>query len=120
MRKIVIIVEPVAGRPGYFAAALDGVGLCISREPLLSAARELIRRGVSPDTILAMRHAGSDHDALRGRLGALAMSTIADNRHGTPVLRRWKGPPGVVQAPPVRRPSPELPHASLREARHDR
>ena len=100
MRKITFVVEPAVGRPGYFAASLDGVGLCISREPLLSAARELIRHGAPPDTILAMRHAGSDHDALRGQLGALAKLTVQDGQDGAPRLRRWRPSPyGGVPSP---------------------
>ena len=75
MSKITIVVEPAVGRPGYFAAALDG----------------------------------------------------------TPVLRRWKAPPGVMQAAPVRlfhleapgpRPgnlnAPPAPHAVLFEQRRTR
>ena len=114
MRKIIIVVEPVVGRPGYFAAALDGVGLCISREPLLAAARELDRRGAPPDTILAMRHAGSDHDALRGQLGlwrSLPFRTVGtvcrDCAAGRPP--EW-GVPSPIRFPP---------HQPSREGAHE-
>ena len=64
---IVITVAPVANRPGYFAVDLAGVELCrCGIEPLLAAARELLQRGMAADATVAMRHAGADHDALRG------------------------------------------------------
>lgn len=97
----VIIATPTTDRPGVFIASLNGKPVCESHEPLCAAARELRRCGVPPDAVLVMRHDGAHHDAVRGRLGALARLTVADDRHGTPRLRRWKAAPAGRQAPPV-------------------
>ncbi len=99
---ITIIVTPVIDRPGYFIATLSGAELCQSTEPLLAAARELVQRGAPADTVLAMRHAGADYDALRSTIGAAAALTVEDGRDGTPRFRRWKAPPRVGQTPPMR------------------
>jgi len=97
-----IIATPIIDRPGVFTATLNGVPLCESHQPLCAAARELLRRGVPADAVLILRHAGSGHDALRGRLGALAQLTVEDGPNGRPRLRRWKAPPLWGAAPPAR------------------
>ena len=99
-----IIVTPVPDRPGYFIATLSGARLCVSREPLLAAARELIQRGALADTTLVMRHAGADYDALRGPLGALARLTVDEDGGGTgtPKFRRWRADQTMDQRPPMR------------------
>ena len=99
---IVIIVAPVLDRPGTFTTTLSGAELCQSTEPLLATARELIRRGAPPDTMLAMCHQGSDVDALRGRLGALARFTVEDGHDGVPRLRRGKASLYVGVSSPMR------------------
>ena len=98
--KITVTVMP-SNRPGEFVAALGGQPLCCSHEPLLAAARELTAAGIPPGTILTMRHAGSDVDALTVRLGVAARLTVEDGRNGTPRLRRWKAPPRRGSTPPI-------------------
>src|SRR5256885_1365763 len=67
-QHLLIVVEPV-GRD-RFSARLDGrLLLQSSRMPFLDAARALIAEGINPSTVLVMRHAGSEVDALRARLG---------------------------------------------------
>jgi hypothetical protein len=46
---ITIIVTPLAKRPGFFRASTLGAPLVVSRQPLLDGARELLRRGASPE-----------------------------------------------------------------------
>ena len=103
---IVIIVSPVPDRPGYFTATLSGARLCVSQEPLLAAARELVQRGAPSDALLAMRHAGADYDALSGQLGALAKLTIEDGPDGRPRVRRWRPSQYSGVAPPMRSADP--------------
>jgi hypothetical protein len=59
---LTIIVRP-AGM-GRFAACLGRRELCVSRTPLLTSARLLIAEGLSPETMLAMKHSGSRDVAL--------------------------------------------------------
>ena len=40
---------------GKFVVTLDGRQICISREPLLDAARVLVAEGVDPETPIATR-----------------------------------------------------------------
>lgn len=61
--------------PGRFAARLGSELLGTFRTPLLSAARELVRRGVSESAPLAMRHEGQDFVAMTTTVGAAARST---------------------------------------------
>jgi hypothetical protein len=77
-----VTVAPVADRPGYFAATTA--------------------RGWPADAVLIMRHAGSDHDAIRGRLGALAKLPVEDGQDGVPRLRRGRPSQYVGVSPPVR------------------
>jgi hypothetical protein len=76
--------------PNRFDAMLEGETevLCTSSQPFLDGARKLLARGHSPQTILVMRHAGSDDVALRGSLGAAAKLTV-DEHNGT-VFAKWK------------------------------
>lgn len=75
-----IIVTEVG--PARFAARLNGELLCTSRTPLLSAARELQRRGVRDSAEIGMRHAGSTIIAMRTTVGAAARLTVAERDHG--------------------------------------
>jgi hypothetical protein len=87
--NIGIVVTPDK-KPGRFRACLeqDRALLCVSRQPFLDSARKLLARGHSPQTILVMRHAGSDDVALRGSIGSAAKLTV-DEHNGT-VFAKWK------------------------------
>jgi hypothetical protein len=88
-KQHLLIVEPV-GRRGKFAARLDGRLLVrSSRTPFLDAARALIAEGVDPSTVLVTRHAGSEVDALRARLGVAAGLTVREDR-GAPEFVRHR------------------------------
>jgi hypothetical protein len=84
----IIVAETGSAR---FAAWLNGELLCQSRTPLLSAARELLGRGVPASTELAMRHAGSSIVAMRTTVGAAARLTVEEGE-GAPRFRPYKAP----------------------------
>ena len=100
---LVVIVSPL-GR-GQFEARLEGRVLVGSTtEPLLAAARVLLAEGAPPDTPIAMRHAGSEHDALRATVGRAARLTVEAGKDGCPRFARWRKAVGDAgNSPPVRR-----------------
>jgi hypothetical protein len=80
---VIITVAPVARRAGCFAARLgQRLLVAASRQPFLDSARVLVADGVNPDTTIAMRHRGADHDALRARLGTAAALRVEDHPAG--------------------------------------
>ena len=96
-RNHVIVVSPHMRSDGTrhsnaFEARLGGAVLCVSETPLLDAARALLARGIArPDDTIVMRHAGSDVDAIRARVGVAADLTISDPAGGRrTALRRWE------------------------------
>lgn len=76
--------------------------LVTSRTPLFAAARELEKRGHSPDTILIMCHAGSDTASLRSTLGAAAKLTVIENETAGPRFSRYRPPPAEMPIARVR------------------
>src|SRR5262249_5605603 len=90
-----------SGTPGAFKAIINGELLVSSsRVPLLDAARALLASGADPNGWLIMRHAGSDTDCLRGKIGLLARLTVRQDNYGTPKLR-WRAPAGVSTGAPM-------------------
>ena len=73
------ILRPAFNRHGAWLHG-DGRQLCISRQPLLDAARILLTEGVSPETPIATRHAGAGFDAL----------TVRESETQSPTFVRWK------------------------------
>jgi len=76
-----VILRPAFNRHGArlhgrFVVTLDGRQLCISRQPLLDAARVLIKEGVDPATPIATRHAGAGFDAMTSIVGTAAKWTV--------------------------------------------
>ena len=86
-----VIVTPIPSGTGRYQARLDGDDrvLCVSRTPFFDAARKLVADGHDADITLSLRHAGSDTDSLRARLGTAASLTVEETGYG-PQLRRWK------------------------------
>ena len=72
-----------------------------SRQPFLDAARALLLDGCDSVTILTMRHAGSDIDALRSTVGAAAKLTVEEGDRTAPSFRSWKAFPCAAVAPPI-------------------
>jgi hypothetical protein len=91
LQSVVIEVRP-AGAPGLYVSTLDGQCLSVSRQPFVTSAWTLLRRGVAPDLMLVMRSRSSSTDALRGKLGEVAELTVIENRHAGPVIRPYRNP----------------------------
>jgi hypothetical protein len=107
--KLILIVTPTLnpeGRRSYsnrgqlFDGTVDGE-LVIRRspQPLLDIARALLAAGVDPATPIAMRHAGTDCDALTAAVGAAAKLTVSEGDQA-PHFRKWKPHFLSPQSPP--------------------
>jgi hypothetical protein len=115
-----VVITAVPLGDSRFEARCDGqLIVARTREPFLDGARALLAAGYHPDTIVIMRHAGSEVDALIARIGTAARFYVEEGGHG-PVLRSVrKGPPGAVDRSPVAQrrsasPSPSKPRTSAR------
>jgi hypothetical protein len=86
--RIVITVTPDT-RPRRYRSYVgaEQEPLCVSRQPFLDGARQLLARGHDPQTMLMMRWAGAKDWALRGPLGVAAKLTV-DEHNGT--FAKWK------------------------------
>jgi len=91
---IVVAINECARRPyptkwaGLFEARVDGRMVCAkSRTPFLAAARVLLSEGHDPATVIVMRHAGSDLDCLKAKLGVAAKLAVDDDG---PYFVHWK------------------------------
>jgi hypothetical protein len=78
---------------GKFLVTLDGRQLCISRQPLLDAARVLLADGVDPETSIATRHAGAGFDAMTSTVGTAARWTVKENEIQSPHFVRGEAFP---------------------------
>lgn len=86
-----ILVSPT-DRAGMYRAEVDGRHVVTARTPLFAAARVLQDEGVSPETPLSMRWAGSEIDALRSTVGAAAALTVTEDAYGTRFATYRPGP----------------------------
>jgi hypothetical protein len=108
-------------KPGlYHVYTEDGITLLeYITTPFLSAARKLIKQGVSPDAELTMFHKGSDLVSLRGTLGAASGWTVRETAEDGPHFKRYTAPSEVVARGVGRVPkigftlsrAPSVPHA---------
>jgi hypothetical protein len=90
-----VILHPAFNRHGAqlygkFVVTLDGRQLCISSQPLLDAARVLIKEGVDPTMPIAARHAGAGFDAMTSTVGTAAKWTVRETKTEGPRFVRWK------------------------------
>jgi hypothetical protein len=84
-----VIVTP-NGAPGYYDAVVNGEMLVrSSRTPFCDAARVLLERGVDGNSWLVMRHAGSEIDSLRGKVGVAAKLTVKEPDRGRAHFARY-------------------------------
>jgi hypothetical protein len=98
--SVVLTISPslnMDGRNAYstrgqlFDGEVDGRPIVRrSTTPFCDAARALLADDVDPATVLVMRHAGSDHDALRSTVGTAAGLTVKDRGDGRPRLAKWR------------------------------
>jgi hypothetical protein len=79
MAQTYVIEITPAGDPHHdeFDAFLAERRLCCSWTPFIAAARVLLSEGASPGALAIMRHRGSEHDSLRGKLGAVAKLAVS-------------------------------------------
>lgn len=91
---IVIMIEPLQGAPGHFAALLSGDDcvLAKSRTPFCDAARKLLDLGADPAAILVSVRAISNTVSLRAQLVVAAGLTVEESAFG-PVFRRHRTGP---------------------------
>ncbi len=77
-------------------AYLDGHYIVTSREPLFDGARELLRRGYDPATLMTTRHDGKAFDNFEPLpLARLAGLTTREDSNG-PRIVKWKPMPDAV------------------------
>ena len=100
----ILTISP-SEKPGQFNAFAFGELICTSDTPFFVAARLLLSRKLSdPKDWLVMRHAGSNHDALRSRVGYASKWTIEESASAGRMRRRiykprkwWEGRPRIEQ-----------------------
>jgi len=111
-----IIVSPrsLTTKGQIYEARLDGVPLCQSLTPLLSAARVLLDAGHAPDTVVTMAHEGSSVVSLRSTLAKAAKLTVVDNQHEGPRFAKYRPLPPIGKAHGAVRGRPET--AATRQA----
>ena len=83
-------IDPPLDRGRFETRLGDRVILKSSRQPLLDAARVLLAEGMAPDTRIAMRHAGANHDALSSTVGKAAGRMVLETPAVGPRFARWK------------------------------
>ena len=90
----IVVSGGAGGRQERFSAFLGEECLCTAREPLLSAARVLLARGIPPTTVLQMQHRGSATLSLRGEVGKLAALAVAESDETPPRFVKYRPFPG--------------------------
>ena len=111
-----IIVSPrsLTTKGQVYEARLDGVTLCQSLTPFLSAARILLDAGHAPDTVITMTHEGSSVVSLRSTLAKAAKLTVVDNQHEGPRFAKYRPLPAIGKAHEAVRDTPRT--AATRQA----
>lgn len=89
---VVITIAPAHDAGGRATGLFSATRTIVtgSSTPLADAARSLLAEGTPADTVLVMRHAGRDHDAIRTTVGAAAGLTVWNSAEGKPVFTRWR------------------------------
>ncbi len=95
MTVVRLIIRPCPITTGKhadkFDTYLDGHYIVTSREPLLDGARELLRRGHDPATLLTTRHACKAFDSFEPLpIGKLAGLMIGEGDKRGLSLRKWE------------------------------
>jgi len=96
--NITVFPRSLTTKGQIYEARLDGVTLCQSLTPFLSAARVLLDVGHSPDSIVTMTHEGSSVVSLRSTLAKVAKLTVVDNHHEGPRFAKYRPLPAIGKA----------------------
>jgi len=114
---MILIVQQTARRNGLFDGWIEGSQVVISgsRQPFLDAARELIKRGVDPATILTMRHKKTGTNSLRRPIGKAAKPHVTTSKHGRPVFEAARKYSSKPQDEPKTGPGGEVPKTAETE-----
>src|SRR5262249_38048915 len=101
------LIEVAPTSASCFSASVNGQILVISsRQPLLAACRWRLDAGGDPTSGVVMRHAGSEVESLRGKIGILARLSVEDRPGGgkpprfvrhRPMPNRAEGSPPIAQ-----------------------
>src|SRR5262252_8976449 len=92
MAEDITIVVSEVDNAGRFSAHVDGRYILTSPSPFCDAARALVAQGADPQSILTMKHAGSETVALSAILGDAAELRVTTNTTGSPVFERYRKP----------------------------
>ena len=86
-----VVVSP-SGAPDHYSAHDYRGRLLVasSRQPLPDSCRVLLSEGADPNAWVHMRHAGSNTDALRTKVGIGAKLTVEDGPDGRPRFRPYR------------------------------
>ena len=86
-----VVVSP-SGAPDHYSAHDYRGRLLVasSRQPLPDSCRVLLSEGADPNAWVVMRHAGSNTDALRTKVGIGAKLTVEDGPDGRPRFRPYR------------------------------
>jgi hypothetical protein len=90
------------GRHVRFAAMVEGSSefVCLSRQPLVDGARELLARGYDPTTLLTMRHADRPYDSFEPQpISEWAKWTYSEGRKAKLARVRWMPRPDIGRPP---------------------
>jgi hypothetical protein len=97
-----VVISPT-GAPDHYDAFVDGELVVNStRQPFVDAARALLERGAASNSWLILRHADSDIDSLRAKVGVAAKLTVRDRADGVPTFRRLNPCQDSAPASPMR------------------
>jgi hypothetical protein len=78
-------------REGRYSAVWGERVVVTAKEPYFATARILISEGVDPNTVLTMRHEGSQTRSLTMPLGKAAGLMVVTDKRGMPYIVPWRG-----------------------------
>jgi hypothetical protein len=97
-KTIELVIRPgprnptTKSREGRYSAVWGERVVVTAKEPFFAAARILVAEGFDPNTVLTMRHDGSQTRSLTMPLGKAAGLMVEENDDGLRI-RRWKAHP---------------------------
>ena len=103
-------IEPMRGcHVDRFEAHLDGELICVSRQPRLDGARELLRRGYPPRTLLTTRAYDRGYDSwVPAPICDLAKETMIEGSRDGLQRRKWEPFENSLTVPSINRSNPRI------------